>query len=86
MRASLGGLFAVAEAYPDLKTNQNFMQLQTRITGLENGIADGNGELVDSWPAAGPTLLQSSSAARLSATASFGPRRAAGTPSCGRRR
>jgi LemA protein len=40
MRASLGGLFAVAEAYPELKTNENFMQLQTRITGLENGIAD----------------------------------------------
>jgi LemA protein len=40
LRASLGGLFAVAEAYPELKTNQNFMQLQTRITGLENGIAD----------------------------------------------
>jgi LemA protein len=40
MRASLGGLFAVAEAYPELKTNQNFMQLQARITGLENGIAD----------------------------------------------
>ena len=40
MRSSLGGLFAVAEAYPELKTNQNFMQLQTRITGLENGIAD----------------------------------------------
>lgn len=40
LRASLGGLFAVAEAYPELKTNQNYMQLQTRITGLENGIAD----------------------------------------------
>ena len=40
MRASLGGLFAVAEAYPELKTNQNFMQLQARITGLENGLAD----------------------------------------------
>ena len=40
MRASIGGLFAVAEAYPELKTDQNFMQLQTRITGLENGIAD----------------------------------------------
>jgi LemA protein len=40
MRASLGGLFAVAEAYPELKSNQNFMQLQTRIIGLENGIAD----------------------------------------------
>lgn len=40
LRASLGGLFAVAEAYPELKANENFMQLQTRITGLENGIAD----------------------------------------------
>lgn len=40
MRTSLGGLFAVAEAYPELKANENFMQLQTRITGLENGIAD----------------------------------------------
>lgn len=40
LRASLGGLFAVAEAYPELKTNEQFMQLQRRITGLENGIAD----------------------------------------------
>ncbi|MBI5005717.1 MAG: LemA family protein [Nitrosomonadales bacterium] len=40
LRMGLGNIFAVAEAYPDLKTNQNFMQLQTRITGLENGIAD----------------------------------------------
>jgi LemA protein len=30
----------VAEAYPELKSNEHFMQLQTRITGLENGIAD----------------------------------------------
>ncbi|MDO8988946.1 MAG: LemA family protein [Sideroxyarcus sp.] len=40
LRMGLGNIFAVAEAYPELKTNQNFMQLQTRITGLENGIAD----------------------------------------------
>jgi LemA protein len=40
LRAGLGGLFAVAEAYPELKANEHFMQLQTRITGLENGIAD----------------------------------------------
>jgi LemA protein len=40
LRASLGGLFAVAEAYPELKTNEQFMQLQRRITGLESGIAD----------------------------------------------
>ncbi|HET7833599.1 MAG TPA: LemA family protein [Gallionella sp.] len=40
MRAGLGNIFAVAEAYPELKTNENFMQLQNRITALENGIAD----------------------------------------------
>lgn len=40
LRAGLGGLFAVAEAYPELKSNEHFMQLQTRITGLENAIAD----------------------------------------------
>jgi LemA protein len=40
LRASLGNIFAVAEAYPELKTNENFMQLQNRITSLENGIAD----------------------------------------------
>ena len=40
LRASVGNLFAVAEAYPDLKTNQTFQQLQTRISGLENAIAD----------------------------------------------
>ena len=40
LRATLGNLFAVAEAYPDLKTNQTFQQLQTRISSLENAIAD----------------------------------------------
>lgn len=40
MRASLGHLFAVAEAYPDLKANETFLHLQNRISGLENSIAD----------------------------------------------
>ena len=40
LRATLGNLFALAKAYPDLKTNQTFQQLQTRISGLENAIAD----------------------------------------------
>ena len=40
LRTSLAGLFAVVERYPDLKANQQFMQLQTRISGLENTIAD----------------------------------------------
>lgn len=40
LRSGLGGIFAVAEAYPELKANENFMQLQNRISSLENGIAD----------------------------------------------
>lgn len=40
LRAGLGQIFAVVEAYPELKANENFMQLQTRITALENAIAD----------------------------------------------
>jgi len=40
LRKGLGRLFAIAEAYPELKANENFMQLQQRITTLENGIAD----------------------------------------------
>ena len=40
LRASIGNLFAVAEQYPELKTNQTFVQLQSRISGLENAIAD----------------------------------------------
>jgi LemA protein len=37
---ALRGLFAVAENYPQLKANQNFLKLQTRITELEERIAD----------------------------------------------
>ncbi len=40
LRAGVGRLFAVAEAYPELKANENFMQLQSRIIALENAIAD----------------------------------------------
>lgn len=36
--ASLGKLLAVAEAYPDLKANQNFAQLQSELTDTENKI------------------------------------------------
>jgi len=40
LRAGLGSIFAVAEAYPELKANENFTRLLNRITSLENGIAD----------------------------------------------
>jgi LemA protein len=35
---ALGRLFAVAEAYPDLKSNQNVLQLQEELTSTENKI------------------------------------------------
>jgi LemA protein len=40
LRLGLGSLFAVAEAYPELRANETFQHLQARITGLENAIAD----------------------------------------------
>ncbi|HCM41848.1 MAG TPA: LemA family protein [Candidatus Omnitrophica bacterium] len=40
LNKSLKTLFAVSENYPDLKANQNFLQLQGRVSGLENEIAD----------------------------------------------
>jgi LemA protein len=36
---ALKSLFAVSENYPDLKANQNFLQLQEELTGTENKIA-----------------------------------------------
>jgi LemA protein len=36
---ALGRLFAVAEAYPDLKASQNFLQLQSDLTDTEDKIA-----------------------------------------------
>ncbi len=40
LRGALGRLFAVAEAYPELKTDETFQHLQARISSLENAIAD----------------------------------------------
>ena len=36
---ALGRLFAVAEAYPDLKANQNFLQLQGELTATEDRLS-----------------------------------------------
>jgi LemA protein len=35
---SLANLFAVAEGYPDLKANQNFLDLQSQLSGIEEQI------------------------------------------------
>ena len=40
LRVGLGNLFAVAEAYPELKASDSFQHLRERITGLEDSLAD----------------------------------------------
>jgi LemA protein len=39
LTGSLGRLIAVAESYPELKSNQNFLQLQDQLEGTENRIS-----------------------------------------------
>ena len=38
--SALKSIFALSEAYPELRSNDNFLKLQERISGLENDIAD----------------------------------------------
>lgn len=40
LESALKSLFAVAENYPDLKADENFRQLQSRITGIETDISN----------------------------------------------
>ncbi|QQR75543.1 MAG: LemA family protein [Holophagales bacterium] len=39
LSGTLGKLFALAESYPDLKANQNMLQLQEELTSTENKVA-----------------------------------------------
>ena len=39
LSGALGRLLAVSENYPDLKSNQNFLALQSQLEGTENRIA-----------------------------------------------
>ena len=39
LSGALGKLLAITEAYPDLKANQNFLELQAQLEGTENRIA-----------------------------------------------
>jgi LemA protein len=48
LSASLKSLFAVAEAYPDLKSNENFRDLQAQLEGTENRISVARQRYIDS--------------------------------------
>jgi LemA protein len=39
LTSALGGIFALAEAYPDLKANENFLRLQADLSDIENKLA-----------------------------------------------
>jgi len=44
LTSGLGRLFAIAEAYPQLKADQSFLRLQDELTGTENRIAVARGD------------------------------------------
>jgi LemA protein len=47
LTGALGRLLAVSENYPDLKSNANFMALQSQLAGTENGIAVARRDYID---------------------------------------
>ena len=47
LSGALGRLLAVAEKYPDLKSNQNFLALQSQLEGTENRIAVARRDYID---------------------------------------
>ena len=48
LSGSLGRLLAVSENYPDLKSNQNFLALQSQLEGTENRIATARRDYIES--------------------------------------
>ena len=48
LSGSLGRLLAISENYPDLKSNQNFLALQSQLEGTENRIAVARHDYIDS--------------------------------------
>jgi LemA protein len=47
LSGALGRLLAVSENYPDLKSNQNFLALQSQLEGTENRIAVARRDYID---------------------------------------
>jgi LemA protein len=72
LSSSLGRLFALAEAYPDLKANQNMMQLSEEITTTENKVSFARQAFNDAVMHFN-TALQSFPAVLFAATLGFKP-------------
>ncbi len=70
---ALKSLFAVAEAYPELKANQNFMMLQEEISGTESKIAYAR-QFYNDTVMAYNTLIQSFPANMLAGSFGFNQR------------
>ena len=58
LTGALGRLMAVAEAYPDLKANQNFMHLQGELSQIEGRIAGARGGYNDAVQGYNTTVRQ----------------------------
>lgn len=58
LSGALGRLMAVAEAYPQLRANENFMQLQAQLTDIENRISAARGGYNGSAEGFNSTLQQ----------------------------
>lgn len=56
LTGALGRLMAITENYPDLKSNQNFLALQSQIEGTENRIAVARRDYIDAVRAYNTTL------------------------------
>ncbi len=72
--AGLRRLFAVAENYPDLKANQNFLALQEELTGTESKIAFAR-QFYNDQVAKLNTLIQKFPASIIAGTFKFGARK-----------
>jgi len=73
LSGALKSLFAVAEAYPDLKANENFIMLQEELSGTESKIAYARQFYNDSVMAYN-SLIQSFPASFLAGMFGFSPR------------
>lgn len=51
LTGALRQLFAVAEAYPDLKANTSFVELQRELANSENGMVNSGSSTTRWWPA-----------------------------------